>query len=36
MCELSANLILAHHFDDQVETLFMRMVKETALDGLQE
>ncbi len=32
--ELSANLILAHHFDDQVETLFMRMVKETALDGL--
>ena len=32
--ELSANLILGHHFDDQVETLFMRMTKETALDGL--
>ena len=32
--ELSCNLILAQHFDDQVETLFMRLVKETALDGL--
>ena len=32
--ELSANLILGHHFDDQVETLFMRMTKESALDGL--
>lgn len=31
---LSANLILAHHFDDQAETLFMRMIRETALDGL--
>jgi len=32
--ELSANLILGHHFDDQAETLFMRMTKESALDGL--
>ena len=32
--DLSANLILAHHFDDQIETLFMRMIKETGLDGL--
>ena len=32
--ELSANLILGHHFNDQVETLFMRMTKESALDGL--
>ncbi len=32
--ELSANLILAHHFDDQAETLFMRMTKKSALDGL--
>ena len=32
--ELSANLILGHHFDDQAETLFMRMTKDSALDGL--
>ena len=32
--ELSANLILGHHFDDQAETLFMRITKGSALDGL--
>ncbi len=32
--ELSANLILGHHFDDQAETLFMRMSKKSGLDGL--
>ncbi len=32
--ELSANLILGHHLDDQAETLFMRMSKESGLDGL--
>ena len=32
--ELSANLILGHHFDDQAETLFMRIIKGSALDGL--
>jgi len=32
--ELSANLILGHHFDDQAETLFMRMTRGSALDGL--
>ena len=32
--DLSANLILAHHFDDQAETMFMRMIKNSALDGL--
>ena len=32
--DLSANLILAHHFDDQAETMFMRMTKKSALDGL--
>ena len=32
--ELSANLILGHHFDDQAETLFMRFTKGSALDGL--
>ena len=32
--EASANLILGHHFDDQAETLFMRMTKQSALDGL--
>ena len=32
--ELSANLILGHHFDDQSETLFMRIIKGSALDGL--
>ena len=32
--ELSANLILGHHFDDQAETLFMRITRDSALDGL--
>ena len=32
--ELSANLILGHHFDDQAETLFMRFSRGSALDGL--
>ena len=32
--ELSANLILAHHIDDQAETLFMRLIRESSLDGL--
>jgi len=31
---LSANLLLAHHFDDQAETLFMRFTKNSGLDGL--
>ncbi len=38
LCEstykLSANLLLAHHFDDQAETLFMRFEKNSGLDGL--
>ena len=33
--ELSANLILGHQFDDQAETLFMRITRGSALDGLQ-
>ncbi len=33
--KLSANLLLAHHFDDQAETLFMRFAKKSGLDGLQ-
>ena len=32
--EFSANLILGHHFDDQAETLFMRMSKGSGIDGL--
>ena len=32
--ELSANLILGHHYDDQAETLFMRITRGSALDGL--
>ena len=32
---LSANLLLAHHFDDQAETLFMRFTKKSGLEGLQ-
>ena len=32
--ELSANLILGHHFDDQAETIFMRSIRGSALDGL--
>ena len=39
LCEatykLSAHLLLAHHFDDQAETLFMRFKKNSGLDGLQ-
>ena len=31
---LSANLILAHHLDDQAETIFMRLLKDSAIDGL--
>ena len=31
---LEANLILAHHFDDQAETIFMRLLKDSAIDGL--
>ena len=32
--DLSANLILGHHFDDQAETMFMRIIRGSALDGL--
>ena len=32
--DLRANLILAHHLDDQVETLYMRLSKNSGLDGL--
>ena len=32
--EFSANLILGHHYDDQAETLFMRITRGSALDGL--
>ena len=39
LCEsaykLSAYLLLAHHFDDQAETLFMRFTKKSGLEGLQ-
>ena len=39
LCEstykLSANLLLAHHFDDQAETLFMRFEKKSGLEGLR-
>ena len=30
----SANLLLGHHSDDQVETIFMRSVKGSGIDGL--
>ena len=30
----SANLLLAHHFDDQVETIYMRLLKGSGIDGL--
>ena len=33
--ELSANLLLANHLDDQAETLFMRFTKNSGLEGLQ-
>ena len=32
--DLRANLILAHHLDDQAETLYMRLSKNSGLDGL--
>ena len=32
--EFSANLILGHHSDDLVETIFMRSVKGSGIDGL--
>ena len=30
----SANILLAHHFDDQVETIYMRLNKGSGIDGL--
>ena len=30
----SASLLLAHHFDDQVETIYMRLLKGSGIDGL--
>ena len=30
----SANLLLAHHFDDQVETIYMRLLRGSGIDGL--
>ena len=33
--EFSANLILGHHVDDLVETIFMRSVKGSGIDGLR-
>jgi len=33
--ELSANLILGHHVDDLVETIFMRSVKGSGIEGLR-
>ena len=32
--DLSANLLLGHHSDDQVETIFMRSIKGSGIDGL--
>jgi tRNA(Ile)-lysidine synthase len=32
--DLSANLLLAHHLNDQAETLYMRFNKNSGLDGL--
>ena len=32
--DLSADLILGHHSDDQVETIFMRSIKGSGIDGL--
>ncbi len=32
--ECSANLLLAHHYDDQVETVFMRLTRGSGIDGL--
>ena len=33
-CDLSANLFLAHHLDDQAETIFMRSSKNSGIEGL--
>jgi tRNA(Ile)-lysidine synthase len=32
--DLSANILLGHHSDDQVETIFMRSIKASGIDGL--
>ena len=32
--DLSANLLLGHHSDDQAETIFMRSIKSSGIDGL--
>ena len=32
--DLSANLLLGHHSDDQAETIFMRSIKNSGIDGL--
>ena len=32
--DLSASLLLAHHLDDQVETIFMRSIRGSGIDGL--
>ncbi len=33
-CDLSGNLFLAHHLDDQAETIFMRSSRNSGIDGL--
>ena len=32
--ELNANLLLAHHINDQAETIFMRIIKKSGIEGL--